>query len=188
MQPFATRQTPTDNGAGQRSFEALDVGALRNMQCWRDSLAAASRTEVSAALVATAFAARQLKAMEIAAQGFPENLLHGRVAAPSSETLVRLAAYVEQVNRLRFTAERSADRLTRLSAPGLEILVLSIQAVTQARQLLAEGQGLWRELVRGVADYPAVYRQLLDPAAGADEIADDLFLPAALAPIGTKPR
>ena len=100
--------------------------------------------------------------MEIAAQGFPESLLHGRAVAPSPDTLVRLTAYVEQVNRLRFTAEQSADRLTRLAAPGLEILVLSIQAVTQARQLLAEGQGLWRELVRGVADYPAVYRQLLD--------------------------
>jgi hypothetical protein len=171
---------------GQRSFAPVDVAVLKEMQAWRDSLASGSRSEVSAALVSTAFAAKQLKTMQLASQAFPESLLHGRTMASSTEAFAGITAYLGHVNRLRLAAEQSVNRLHRLAAPGLEILVLSIEAVVHRRQLFGEGQGLWRELVRGIADYPAVYRQLLEPKAGAEEIADDLFLPAALVPIGAK--
>jgi hypothetical protein len=164
----------------RRPFEPLDVDILKDMQVWRDTFASASTTEVSAALVATAYAAKQLKRMRLADQPFPDNLLHGRCVVGGAEATARLARYVTEVNRLRVMAEDSANRLNRLAAPGLEILVLSLHAVSGSRRLLREGQVLWHELMRGVAGYPTVYRTLVNPAATAAEIADDLFLPAAL--------
>ena len=182
MSALALRQTVPATVPVPRSFETPDVRILRDMQGWRDTLAAAERSEVGAALVSTAFAARSLKTIMLAAQGFPGGLLHGR-AAPTSGALAGLTAYVEQLCLLCSSAQRSPERLHRLAAPGLDIIGLSLQSVMHRRQLLAEGQALWRELVRGIPDYPVVYRQLLGPGAGAEEIADDLFLPAALVPI-----
>jgi hypothetical protein len=165
---------------GRRRFEPLDVDILKDMQVWRDTFASASTTEVGAALAATAYAAKQLKHMRLAGQPFPDGLLHGRCKAGDAEAMARLAHYLDQVNRLRDMAENSANPLNRLAAPGLEILVLSLHAVSRGRRLLHEGQALWRELRRGIQHYPMVYRSLVDPAARTEEIADDLFVPAAL--------
>jgi hypothetical protein len=186
MQPVAIKATVPDGASAQRSFEAPDVGILRDLQGWRDALADADRAEACAALVATAFAVRQLKSLDLAGQAFPDGLLHGRTTAASPEALAALSAYVDQLNQLRRAAQQSDDRLHRLLAPGLEIVVLSIRALMHKRQLLLEGQALWRELTRGIADYPAVYRQLVAPDASAEQIADDLFLPAALVPIAAR--
>lgn len=161
-------------------MEGWQIELLGGMQSWRDSLKFASRIELSAVLVATAFAAKTLKTTKLASQAFPENVLHGRQVAEGTEARKRLALYLDQVNLLRARMEHSAHRLSRLSIPGLEILVLSIGAVTQRRHLFVEGQMIWRELVRGVAEYPMVYRILLNPKASGDEIANDLFIPAAL--------
>src|SRR5215467_5954948 len=160
-----------------RALQSPDAAVLGEMQAWRDSLGSAPRAEVAAVLVATAFAAKQLKPVKLASMPFPEALLHGRTVAGYAEARTALALYVDQVNQLRDVARSSPDRLDRLTAPGLEILALSIHAVSESRQLFLQGQCLWRELLRGVTEYPAVYRALLNPRAGAEQIADDLFLP-----------
>jgi hypothetical protein len=179
MMAFAIGST-TVAPQGHRTFEPLDIDILKDMQAWRDTFASAATTEVSAALAATAYAAKQLKHMRLAGQPFPDALLHGRCKADDAEAMARLAHYLDQVNRLRHMAEHSENPLNRLAAPGLEILALSLHAVSRGRRMLHEGQALWRELMRGVAEYPTVYRTLVNPAATAGEIADDLFLPGAL--------
>jgi hypothetical protein len=178
----AARLWPRATGVVQEQgpLQFSDVEALREMQAWRDCLKSAERSEVAAALAATAFAAKQLKALKLAWHPFPEKFLHGRTVVGCPEVRAGLALYVDELKRLHATARHSPDVLNRLAAPGLEILALSIQAVSQNRQLFVEGQNLWRELIRGVIEYPSVYRALIDPHAGAEEIADDLFLPAAL--------
>jgi hypothetical protein len=165
---------------GRRTFEPLDIDVLKDMQAWRDTFASASTTEVGAALAATAYAAKQLKRMRLSGQPFPDGFLHGRCKADDAEATARLALYAGYLKRLRDTAEHSENPLNRLAAPGLEILALSLHAVSRGRRALVEGRLLWRELMRGVVEYPTVYRTLVNPAATAGEIADDLFLPAAL--------
>jgi hypothetical protein len=161
-------------------LEGSQLELLREMQAWRDDLRSASRAEVSAVLVATAFAAKILKSTTLALQPFPEDFLHGRQLAEGREAQIRLASYLDQVNRLRANLEHSPHPLARLAMPGFQILVLSLGAVIHHRHVFSEGQMLWRELVRGVADYPKVYRILLNPRCSADEVADDLFVPTAL--------
>jgi len=165
---------------GGRDLDRWQVQVLGEMQGWRDCFKSASRTDVSAALVSTAFAAKNLKATKLDSQSFPESFLHGRQVAESPEARRRLVLYADQVNLLRAGVEHSAHPLSRLAVPGLEVLVLSILAVSQTRRLFSEGQMLWRELVRGIAEYPITYRILLNSYSSADEIADDLFVPAAL--------
>src|SRR5262245_48472404 len=171
------RTTPFDGG---RAVETSESELLREMQAWRDHLASAARAEVSAVLVATAFAVKMLRRTRLAAQSFPESLLHGSPVAESRPTKARLGSYLDQLNRLHAGLEHAPHCLGGLAIPGIQIVVFSLAAVVHRGHLFREGQMLWRELVRGVADYPEVYRILLDPQCSADEVANDLFVPAAL--------
>src|SRR5262249_28116038 len=157
-----------------------ELELLRDMQDWRDHLGSAARAEVSAVLVATAFAVKILRRTRLASQSFPEGLLHGSRVAQGRTAKARLGSYLDQVNRLHARLEHAQHRLGGLAIPGIQIVAFSLAAVVHRGHLFREGQMLWRELVRGVADYPTVYRILLDPRCSADEVANDLFVPAAL--------
>jgi len=157
--------------------------ALRNIQRLRRSLETLTTNAAGLSLLSTSMATKFLRRSSRLAAPFPDAYLAGDLLALDDDSKTMLSAYAQDLMQLEQSATTSSLPLAKVTAPGFGIVASSIQAVAHASiMFLHEGRALWQELLRGLPSYGSHYGEILNPDAGDDEIADDLFVPLMLVP------
>jgi hypothetical protein len=166
----------------RKILQASNATALREIKQFRKFVSVSADDEMAGALVATAMAVKHLRETSLTTRRFPDSYLHGVQLADTAEQKGLLSLYLMEVIELHKTVKGSPNPSHGLLATGYSVVIHSVRAVARDPEIFVEGRLLWRDLMRGVNEYPSAYCDLWNATATDERIWGDLFIPAMLAP------